>query len=1300
MSITKLRHINQKISQEIFILIFLIINILTLSCLVFAEISINPSQLQQDSIEPQLYAPFYNENYRIDKELLNYLLESTQHIMQKKGISKKILIIYFENSKVKNKDEFSSWLEDKLKDSELQQTMNEINKEKPTCFILLAFSPSIKYISIAETSNCHLKPSVNFLSEKTPQFGDISSTEEREKAKQWLAELAKYIGSWENSDKNDERLEQKIATSRNLELYKNKPIFLISNNDWREVLPFVPVTTWTQPEGDDSECQRGYGTPENVCVYPMLIWHEEGQKAFDIDSAIYFMQQYPTEKAYIIGESPKELENLLYADPDLGVGLENNQMSRVRTSDYLSFWRNYDTLVYVEEDYEKALVASTYASLMNAPLIIEGTKTDKDAYFKNKRIICIGKIERNCDEKYTLSELQNKYVDRTNTNRVILVNNLDFNRGIKIDSGFGPEKSAEKIKVLYGKTSLVAPVLASAKHEIIINTNEEVYDDIDKDIERQIDRLFKKDSEAEYLTIIASPNDIKMVTSTELGDIAVDSWHYSLLDQDRIPDLKVGRIFGLTTSDVSSNIARTIFFNKTQKNAQKVLSARGNPSYGDAKIVYAIGELFSSLGYDTTIKILLENSAVTSSKFGTNTLNPFWKGKTIINYMDHGNPIWAGIVSVSIPYLDNTLINADACSTCAFDSPFFYSKGNLFCVRSLRRGAIAYIGATSDSLAGGDRTRKFFLGLLIDNMSLGDAFFAVKKVSAYDNPFNLASSRYEVNPYPWYTLIGDPTLKLRLDYLLPLPKLEFVEKINENMKRYNLSFSVFKFSIPKEIQESCQVSDILDCTEPIILTTNPQNDISWVYVDSDSFKEDLDKINYISVIRSDSDILDINTNLDYIEVLLSDSADILDIDTNLKGKTGLLGFEIDKTNLKEGINNFTFDLIVKTVDYGRGKLSPNQIISFENQEIEKTIRDLTNIKSRALTKKDITYIKALDVNEKNLDSSESRSFLRDLKNFKNLKSLFLTGNQIKDITPLKELKYLERLDLSKNQIQNIRPLEELELLGNLDLSRNQIKDITPLKELKYLESLDLSKNQIQNIRPLEELEHLESLDLSKNQIKDITPLEELELLKDLGLSGNQIKDITPLKELEHLESLYLGGNQIEDITPLKGLERLKSLYLAENQITDVAQLKELEHLESLYLISNQIRNVEPLKEMKQLRWLDLAFNEITDVEPLKELEHLEGLALDENQITNIEPLKELKDLKMLYLSYNRITDVEPLKELEHLGYLDLSNNQIKDVSALKELNELQLIDLRGNPDINCNQVAELEEEDIIIYSDC
>lgn len=266
---------------------------------------------------------------------------------------------------------------------------------------------------------------------------------------------------------------------KDMSRYSEKEVFLVSDKNWKEVLPLIPLTTWTGSEN----CQKGYGTPKNVCVYSTLIYHQE-ENSFDADSIIHFMQQYSPNKITIVGDYPKELNNLL-TSTEVGAGLKQSQIQKITKEDYLSYWRGYENVVYVENNYELALVASTYASLINAPLLIEDYNDKIDLF--NKEIICVGNININCSKKYNLKELQEEYIKITNTDKIILVNPDDLI--LKIYGEIYPKNSPNSVRTLFNKISLSAPILASAKQEIILTTPSTDYKEISQHINDFIDEF-------------------------------------------------------------------------------------------------------------------------------------------------------------------------------------------------------------------------------------------------------------------------------------------------------------------------------------------------------------------------------------------------------------------------------------------------------------------------------------------------------------------------------------------------------------------------------------------------------------------------------------------------------------------------------------------------------------------------------------------------------------------------------------------------------------------------------------------
>jgi Leucine-rich repeat (LRR) protein len=113
--------------------------------------------------------------------------------------------------------------------------------------------------------------------------------------------------------------------------------------------------------------------------------------------------------------------------------------------------------------------------------------------------------------------------------------------------------------------------------------------------------------------------------------------------------------------------------------------------------------------------------------------------------------------------------------------------------------------------------------------------------------------------------------------------------------------------------------------------------------------------------------------------------------------------------------------------------------------------------------------------------------------------------------------YLEEITTlvcNNKGIQYLEGIEALTQLKSLYLSFNEINDITPLVGLKNLKTLYLSGNQISNLDALSELTELTELGIQKNNVQDLSPLQSLSMLKSLHTHSNQIQDFTILGSLE------------------------------------------------------------------------------------------------------------------------------------------------------------------------------------------
>ncbi len=571
--------------------------------------------------------------------------------------------------------------------------------------------------------------------------------------------------------------------------YTARQAFLISDEDWRAVMGLVPVSVWTDAN-------------KTVNAYPALIYHREGpvcsmgcpcalsvcqaqgvtgnsecaalggmcissscgggcidwpvaaglcgctaqcnisacddprtQGAFDADSIISFFQQYAPGAVKIVGNSPADLDNLLVAAPPVGAGLNSAQIKRIYPEDYLSYWKSYDSVVYVENNYTMALMASVYASLTNSPLIIKGYN-DGNISMNGINVICVGNPSPNCSSRYTMEELTRKYANITKTDKLIMVNPNDLD--IYSSASFTPEKSGAVISNIYGKTSLIAPFLAASKYEMTLPVNSTDYSQIDSMLKSELNK-----STYSYLTIVASPDAIpfkKWESNVSLYR-SLDQTQYADMNIDFVPDLYAGRIMGITISDASCLVWRSIFYQKLDRtNNMNFLASSFDDLITNAK---AWSSAFKNAGYNATNR---------TDTFSFDSSD--WSNKHLISYGDHGSYSCAGISSSNIPILNNSLLFIHACSTCAD------ANENTFCTRAIRRGAVMYIGAVGTA-GGGTIFMNAMNNIYYRNQTAGQAI---------QNAYNDTSVHREF--YEWYwmiTLLGDPTLQIQPIYYLPEP---------------------------------------------------------------------------------------------------------------------------------------------------------------------------------------------------------------------------------------------------------------------------------------------------------------------------------------------------------------------------------------------------------------------------------------------------------------------------------------------------------------------------------------------------
>jgi hypothetical protein len=280
----------------------------------------------------------------------------------------------------------------------------------------------------------------------------------------------------------------------------------------------------------------------------------------------------------------------------------------------------------------------------------------------------------------------------------------------------------------------------------------------------------------------------------------VDNHLYGNLDDDFFQELAVGRIFGITISDISSYLARDLFYNELPQSDEFAVISSNTCG------MFLISELIHAAGY-------LGYSDVSDITNATSINLSVLEDKCVIAYEGHGysGGLMRGINSIELMsqkiWFNSPIFFAKACSTCDFNEQNL--KKDFFCANILRRGALAYIGAVTPESS--EISFKAFLeDLLGVRQDIGQIMRLTKNKAAV---FEMSQSRRyaqnlldigldtelegkKLKDYDaYYILLGDPTLEIPFSS----PEISEDKKIKVT---FNASSEIITLSIPS-VKKDC-----------------------------------------------------------------------------------------------------------------------------------------------------------------------------------------------------------------------------------------------------------------------------------------------------------------------------------------------------------------------------------------------------------------------------------------------------------------------------------------------------------------
>jgi Leucine-rich repeat (LRR) protein len=302
------------------------------------------------------------------------------------------------------------------------------------------------------------------------------------------------------------------------------------------------------------------------------------------------------------------------------------------------------------------------------------------------------------------------------------------------------------------------------------------------------------------------------------------------------------------------------------------------------------------------------------------------------------------------------------------------------------------------------------------------------------------------------------------------------------------------------------VKDLHDITGVLVLNDrNPKiTDISGL--------ENCNKITRLHVAGNDIDSMP--SNLSQMAAL-----NYLDLGRNPDFPTDELSKIKDIPNLK------TLDIQSTGVKDVSDLSSCSHLDTLYWQSCGLTASDLDSLKNLP------TAIISLDLGRNPMDSAciAKIKYAYDHK-FTNLTTLGLNNCGLTDASAagLTGMNKIVTLNLGSNpSLHDIGFVGGMTSLGSIYLTNDNVTDLTPLAGKSQLRMIELWGNQLTDdkLAPLSGLNNLQTLYLASNSITSLSALSDLNSLATLGINHNFISDLTPVSDLKNC-SLDISDNAL------------------------------------------------------------------------------------------------------------------------------------------------------------------------------
>lgn len=177
--------------------------------------------------------------------------------------------------------------------------------------------------------------------------------------------------------------------------------------------------------------------------------------------------------------------------------------------------------------------------------------------------------------------------------------------------------------------------------------------------------------------------------------------------------------------------------------------------------------------------------------------------------------------------------------------------------------------------------------------------------------------------------------------------------------------------------------------------------------------------------------------------------------------------------------------------------------------------------------------------------------IRNLPQFKNLKTVILNDNSINDLSVLSQMPQLEGIWFNDNKVSDISFVKGMKNLKHISFTGNIVSDLSPLEGSTKLESFWADDNRIKDLSALKENKNMLEIGIHRCPIGgDLSALSGMTELTWLSAEGCGITDLYPLRRCKNLKYIYIANNSIESVSPLKNCTGIIELWINNNTAHD------------------------------------------------------------------------------------------------------------------------------------------------------